>query len=118
MTVEADLYSALTGLVSGRVYPDVAPTGAARPYITYQQIGGEAVAFLESVMPSKKNGRFQINVWADTRLAVASLSVQVETALVQSTTLRAQAIGAPAWTYEVDTKLYGTNQDFSIFSDR
>lgn len=118
MTVEADLFVALGALVSGRVYPDVAPGGTARPYVTYQQIGGEAPAFLESAMPSKKNGRFQINVWADTRLAVAALSVQVETALVQSTTLRAQAIGAPAWTYEVDTKLFGANQDFSIWSDR
>lgn len=43
MTIETDICTALNDLVDGRVYPDVAPAGAATPYVTYQQVGGAPV---------------------------------------------------------------------------
>lgn len=112
MSVEGDIYNALKGLVSNRVYPDVAPSGAVRPYVTYQQVGGQAYNFLEATPVGKRNGRFQINCWADTRLAAATLSRQVEDAMV--TTLKAFVIGAAMGVHEEDTGLYGTIQDFSL----
>jgi hypothetical protein len=115
MTVEADIFNRLKALVSNRVYPDVAPEGALKPYITYQQVGGEGVNFMENAVPSKKNGRFQFNVWATTRAEAASLSRQVEDSLVTSPVLLATVMGAPVATYEEDTKLYGTRQDFGIW---
>lgn len=115
MTVEADLFAAIKSLTANRVYPDVAPVDAAKPYITYQQVGGEAVNFMESAAPGKRNGRFQINCWAETRVAAMSLARQAEDALIESTTLRAYVLGAPVAIYEEDTKLYGTRQDFSIW---
>lgn len=119
MTVEADIFLALKDLVptnvDGRrgVWRDIAPTGVMRPYITFQQVGGVAVNLLESAVADKKNGRFQINAWADGRDEVASLSRQIEDTLVAS--LRATVIGAPVAVYEEETKLYGTRQDFSIW---
>lgn len=119
MTTEATLTATLAPLVAtGSVYPDLAPIGAVRPYITYQQVGGETVAFLERAMPSKKNGRYQVNVWADTRADAAAIILQAETALVTNTAFQASALGAPIATFEPDTKLYGAMQDFSIWSDR
>lgn len=115
MTVEADLFSALNGLFGGRFYPDVAPQGVARPYGTYQQVGGRAIAYLESAVVGLRNGRFQVNVWSDSRLTTNSLWRQVEDALVASTTLRAIPLGAPVSVYEPETKLYGTRQDFSTW---
>lgn len=117
MTVEADIFTCLGSMVENRVYPDVAPDGVARPYITYQQVGGDVVGFLESALPSKRNGRFQINCWATTRLAAAALIRQMEAALVTSATLRADAMGGPVATYEQDTSLYGARQFFSIWFD-
>ena len=43
MTTESTLFDTLKSLVSSRVYPDIAPAGTTVPYITYQQIGGDAV---------------------------------------------------------------------------
>lgn len=114
MTVEADIFSALKGLVANRVYPDVAPTGAARPYVTYQQVGGEAINLLEAGAAAKRNGRFQVNCWADTRATVANLSRQVEEALATSA-LKAFVLAAPVAVYEEYGPLYGTRQDFSIY---
>jgi hypothetical protein len=114
MTIESSIVAALTSLVAGRVYPDVGPFGVARPYITYQQAGGASVNFMDTAtLPSQSNGRFQINVWSDTRLASAALIKQVEQAM--RSTLKATVIGQPASLHEPDTNLYGSRQDFSIW---
>lgn len=115
MTVESDLYDALKGLVANRVYPDVAPDLTVRPYIVFQQVGGSAINFLDSTVPSKKNMRMQVSVWADTRTAAAGLSRQVEDALRAVAPLQTTVLGAPVATYEADTKLRGTRQDFSFY---
>jgi hypothetical protein len=114
MSVEADLFAVLGPLVSNRAFPDVAPDGVAKPYITYQQVGGDVVNFLNGV-PDKRNGRFQINVWAATRSAASTLIRQVEDAVRLSTTLRATSEGGAVAEYEDELKLYGARQDFSIW---
>lgn len=115
MTVETDINNALKGLVSNRVYPDVAPANAAKPYITYQQVGGVPLNFLEGGVVGKRNGRFQVNCWADTRAAAAALSRQVEDALVTDAALRAAVISAPVADFVDGVQLYGTRQDFSVW---
>lgn len=119
MTVESDLLAVLEPLVGGRVYANEAPEGVATPYMVYQQVGGVTIAFLEkSAMPSKKNGRFQINTWSGTKAEVAALALAVEGVLVLSTRFDAAALGAPI---DVDgslVDLFGQQQDFSVWSDR
>ena len=127
MSVESTIFNALKGLVSNRVFPDVAPDLTVRPYITYQQVGGKAVNFLAqaaevtvgsppaTIFPSKANARIQVNVWADTRAAASALAKQVEDALRAVTALQTSVEGAPIALYEVDTKLRGTMQDFSFW---
>jgi hypothetical protein len=118
MTVEANIYSALKALVGNRVFPDMAPLSTVKPYITYSQIGGEALTYLEAAVPSKQNGRFQFNVWGDTRSQCSALMLEVEAALVGATTIQAKPIDAPSSAYEHDMLMYGSMQDFSIWSDR
>lgn len=115
MTVESNVFDALKTLVTNRVYPDVAPSGAVKPYITYQQVGGQAANFLESATVGLRNGRFQINTWATTRAEAMSLCRSAEDAMVTSATLRAYVLGAPVSTYEEDTLLYGARQDFGVW---
>jgi len=118
MTVEASIFTALTSLVSGRVFPDTAPLTTTRPYITYQQVGGDSPTFLERALPSKKNGRFQLNVWAATRASAMTVAGQVEAALAAATSFQAEPLEAPTYEYEQDLLLYGSRQDFTIWSDR
>jgi hypothetical protein len=118
MTIEAKIYSALSPLVGGRVFPDVAPLTTVRPYIVYNQVGGEVLSYLENTVPTKQNGRFQLNVWADTRATCAAVMLQVETALVTSTTMQARPISAPVGDFDNDMDLFGAMQDFTIWSDR
>jgi hypothetical protein len=115
MTIEAGIYETLKTLVSNRVYPDLAPANALRPYITYQQIGGTGVNFVDPTTPSKKNSRFQINIWSDTRGNCATIAGQVEDALRAATTLHPTVLSAPVASYEVETGLRGSRQDFSFW---
>jgi chaperonin GroEL (HSP60 family) len=115
MSVEGTIRTALAGLVDDRVYPDIGPEGVETPYITYQQVGGEPVNFLESSVPSLKNGRFQINVWGDSRLVVANLARQVEDALRTTAALQATVLGGATALYDEETGLRGSMQDFSFW---
>ncbi len=116
MSLESAIFDTLKGLVSNRVYPDLAPQGVtALPRITYQQVGGRAFNYIEAAPVGKKNARMQINVWGGTRLQVAALSRQVEDALKSEPALYTTVLAAPVASYEPDTKLYGTRQDFSFF---
>ena len=113
MTVEADIYNALKSLTANRVYRDVAPDSVtALPRITFQQVGGQSVNFLETTAPSRKNARFQVNAWGADRDSVAVLSRQIENAM---RVILATVLAAPVAVYEYETKLYGTHQDFSIW---
>ncbi|WP_298406566.1 DUF3168 domain-containing protein [Janthinobacterium sp.] len=115
MSIETALFEALRGLVADRVYPDLAPENTVRPYITYQQVGGDAVNFVENTIPSKKNARMQINVWADTRLQATAMAGTVEDVLRTLIALQPTVLGAAIAAYDDETKLRGTLQYFSLW---
>lgn len=113
MTIEASIYTVLAA-ITPRVFPDVAPIDTPTPFVTYQQVGGKPANFVSGI-PSMRNGHFQINVWSATRAEAASLARQIEDAARLNSTLSAVTLGGVVSTYEPETKLYGTRQDFSIW---
>lgn len=117
MSAEAAIFPLLTGLVSGRIYPDVALSGAGLPRIVYQQVGGKTINYTEGTLPDKENARMQVVCWASTRMAAISLMKQVEAAILASG-IQAEAIGARISGFEPDTNLYSSHQDFSLWTAR
>lgn len=118
MTIDVQIFSALNSLAGGRVYPDiadVAPEELSYPYITFQQVGGSALNFLEGTCPDCSNARVQINVWGVTRLSVSDVAEQVEKAMRSAAQLQTTVLGARVSLYESDTKLRGSRQDFSVW---
>lgn len=115
MSIETTIYGALSGFAGGRVFPDVAPAGTARPHITWQQFGGKVINPIANESPGKRNANIQINVWADTRLGAVNLALDVEDAI---RAIGGRPLAASISLYEPDTKLYGTIQEFSIWGDR
>ena len=118
MSAEAAIVPLLTGLVSGRIYPDVAPSGALLPRIVYQQVGGKTINYTEGTLPDKENARMQVVCWAATRLAAINLMKQVEAAILAAPVIQAEALGARVSGHEMDTNLYSSMQDFSIWTTR
>lgn len=116
MTPETLIYQALSPLVPGlHVYPqDLPESVVAETYVTYIQVGGVPVNFLDPTKPSKKNGRFQINTWAGSDDAAAALARLIEDAM---RLIPATVLEAPVSTSEPDLKLFGRRQDFSVWYD-
>lgn len=117
MSLSELVYSTLQSLTSGRVYPDVAPDATPIPYITYQQVGGDAANFLDGSQPSKANGRIQVSVWAATRPQADLLMQQVETAMRGANALHTTVSGSPMSTADPTTKYRGSLQFFSCWAD-
>ena len=118
MTVEIDIINTLQALVGNRFYPDEAPSDAVLPYGVFQQVGGSAPTFIERAVPSKKNGRFQVAWWCETRAEAASLGLQGEAAMVAATAFDAKPFSAPIAVIDEETNYRGALQDFDVWSDR
>ena len=115
MLADETVYETLRWLVDDRVSP--APSeDLEAPYIVYQQVGGNAINFLSQEMPSKQNTRFQINVWANTRLQAAELAHMAEELLRLNTDLNTTVIGAHTATHDETKGLHGTRQDFYFWT--
>ncbi|MFD0669720.1 MULTISPECIES: tail completion protein gp17 [unclassified Ramlibacter] len=115
--MESDLATLLQGICP-RTYPDVAPSGTAAPYVTWQGLGGKAARFLDNSAADKRNTLLQVNAWASTRLEALTLIRQIEDALCASSAFVATPEGEPQSTYEEDAGLYGSVQRFSIWATR
>jgi hypothetical protein len=102
--------------------PPLARTGGSRPpnrpFATYAQYGGEALAYGDDSVPDKINGYFQINVWATSRMEASGLMRQIEAALIAAAAFQARPLAALRTESEPDLDLYGASQDFSIWSAR
>ncbi len=88
MTIESALYdkisgtTAITDLVGTRIYPELAPAGVARPYLTYQVISTTRSRHFTGVTGSQVDFvRVDVNVWADTSLSRRNVVEAVRDAL-------------------------------------
>jgi hypothetical protein len=117
MSMETTLYGLLAAICP-RVYPDVAPAEVARPYLTWQAIGGESMRFGDGSAHDKRHTLMQVSVWSTTRAEAISLIHQVETALCGHTGWQAEPQGEAVSIYEPDTELRGSVQRYEIWATR
>jgi hypothetical protein len=115
MTIETALVSALAATFSNRVYPDTNddPAGLVLPYVTFQQVGGAPLNYLDGV-PTARNARMQFNVWAKTRQEANTLMRSIDV-IVRSAPFHGTSLGDLIATYEPITKTRGAMQDFSLW---
>lgn len=114
--VEIEIRRALLPIAPDRVFPDFAPSSAlnGQPFITYTQIGGRTVGDIEN-NSEVKNGRFQVNVWASTRMTAMTMIRAAEMALKTDSVVRAVPLRGATAVYDEPTQLYGAHQDFSVW---
>jgi hypothetical protein len=109
MTIETTIYSALSTLASGKVYPLVAPEKVVAPYIVYSRIASTPENTLDGGATIDLV-RIQVDTYHNTYSAVKSLAESVRLALESS--------GAKATLqtdqdlFEPDLKVYRVSQDY------
>lgn len=116
MNIETRLYQALGPMVGDRAFPDVAPEGTALPFITFQSVGGQPLAFIDGSAPDKEFARVQVNVWADSRLAASDLGKAVELGLRALAGTQTEVLTGRVATFDEATNHRGTMQDFNFFT--
>jgi len=117
MSLETQLYTLLSG-ITPRVFPDFAPASTARPYVTFQIIGGQAINTLDRFIPNKRHADVQVDVWSDTRMGANTLMQSIEDAIRMSTVWQGEPVNAPHTSFDADVPVFGCIQDFSIWADR
>lgn len=117
MAIEQQLFDTLKVLCP-RTFPDFAPVSTVRPYITYQQIGGKSLRFLDNTAADKRHVEMQVNVWGNSRMETTALARQIEDALCASPLFVATPNSEPASDFDADIPVFGTRQDFSIYATR
>jgi hypothetical protein len=104
--MESDLVAVLVAACP-RVYPDVAPQGAAVPYVTYQHIGGQPLRYVNNVAADKRHSMVQINTWAATRAEALTLCRAIEDALCGASAFTARPDSEPIGDVDDDTDRRG-----------
>lgn len=117
MSMEADL-TTLLKTVCPRVFPDVAPSGTAAPFMAWQLLGGETLRALDNTAADKRNSYVQVSVYSLTRAESLAKIRAAEDAMCASAAFICRPMGEPLTTYEDDTRLYGAMQRFSIWAAR
>lgn len=114
MTIEASIFTVVGALCSGRCYPDRAPIGTPKPYVVYQQVGGQVVNPINGAVPGLRHARVQFMVWVATRATATTLMNQIEDA-VRASPLFGSPEGALVARFDEHSELRGAMQDFTFW---
>lgn len=112
--MEVDLEALVNPLLTGGLWPDIAPAGTRMPYATYSQVGGAVVNPINGADPGIKSARVQINVWATTRNTANTKMRAIEAAL-RPAPFSARPVGALVATINEITEARGAMQDFEVW---
>lgn len=115
MTIHTEICAALSGLAGDRIYPLVAPEKTPAPYVVFQVVGGDAMAFISGEKPEKRIRRVQVSVWSTSIIEAEQIAEQVEDAFRAVVALQAQALTIAIDTYDETTDYRGKMQDFNLF---
>ena len=89
--IQEQVFTALSGVVGGRVFPNVAPNNVQKPYVVYMRVASQPENTLADGIPVE-NTRMQIDCFDTTYAAVTTLAENIKAAL------RASAItSVPSW---------------------
>lgn len=123
MTIEADLYSRLTGhaglaaLIGTRLYPDAAPQNASRPYVVYQRISTTRWQALSGVVVAA-SPRFQLTVYADSVSDLVSVAAQLRAAVLamadSTVTVYERTLDNESTGYDDESHLFRRDLDVRI----
>ncbi|HEX7823631.1 MAG TPA: DUF3168 domain-containing protein, partial [Mycobacterium sp.] len=103
--MESDLTTLLKTLCP-RVTPEIAPTSTTKPYVTYQQIGGDVINPINNDAPGRRCAVLQINVFSDKRAEAVALIDLIEDAMRSFHAARPQA--AKFTDYDHDMLVYSS----------
>jgi len=80
MGIQAEIVTALASVAGGRVYPQVAPQSAAKPFVVYRMTGSDPLMTIDSVVHITRYS-FVFDCWAGTAQSALDIAASLRTAL-------------------------------------
>ena len=110
--IQEQLFTALSGVVGGRVFPNIAPNNIAKPYLVYSRVASTPENTLADGVPVE-NTRVQIDCLDTTYADVIALAQAVKAAMKASGLTNLLLLEQDQ--YEPDALLHRVILDFSIW---
>lgn len=119
MSLESDLVAVLQAQCP-RVFPGTAPLNTARPFVTWEHIGGDPLRYMDGTAAVQRWAQLQVNTWCNTKAEAVALALAIESALCTAGAFTADPVGAFTGRHEdqVEPPLYGTQQEFAVLGTR
>lgn len=117
MSLETDLVAVLLTQCP-RVFPGSAPANEPRPFVTWEQLGGDAARYVDNTPMARRLALVQIDTWADTRAQAMQLARQIEDALCAATTITARPLSDQSGRQDEYVDAHGVSQDFEVLGAR
>ena len=121
MSTASDIYSALSGssavsaLVGTRIYRNLAPQSAVRPFVLYKRIKGGGAVNSTKGHSGLDNPHYYISCWVETNMDDAyALADKVKTAL-ESAMPKSIYLGVYDGEPEYPLNIYGAVLEYSIW---
>lgn len=99
MSFQSDLITALAGVASGRVYPQIAPEAATYPLVNYRILNKNPITTIDGVVHAT-DYQVVFECWAKTYAQALSTAETVRAAVIASG-LNYSPISEPGEEYEV-----------------
>lgn len=104
MSLQSDLITALSGVASGRVYPQIAPENAVYPLVNYRVLNKSPIVTIDGVVHAT-DYQVVFECWGATYAAALTLAAAVRAAIVSSG-LNYSPIDEPGEDYEAQADSY------------
>ena len=104
MTIQSDIVTALSGVASGRVYPQIAPENATYPLVNYRIINKAPITTIHGTTLAT-DYTVVFECWATTYAGALSLADSVRSA-VSASTLNHVQTDEPGEDYDVQADSY------------
>lgn len=117
MSLEADFVAVLQACCP-RVFPGSAPPTAPRPFVTWEQIGGDPARYVDNAPMAKRLAQLQVDTWAATKTEATQLAREIEDALCAATVITARPVAGQSGRQEEYVDAYGVTQEFEVLGAR
>jgi hypothetical protein len=110
-------YAGVSALVAARVFPDIAPQDTVKPYVVWQEVALTQASDLSGSAESSglNNYLVQVTSWSRKATEARDLDYQVRLAMIAGAGFKSVHRDSRAMGYEADTKLFGSQSDFSLW---
>jgi hypothetical protein len=110
--IQQDIFTALSGVAGGRVFPNIAPNNVQKPYVVYARVSSAPENTLADGAPLG-NTRLQVDCFDTTYAAAVALAEAIKAAMKSSAITHILLLEQDH--FEPDASLHRVILDFSIW---